>query len=502
VITTGVEALDDRLGGLRRGGLYCFFGASSAGKSVLALHFLMDGLARGESCVLVTRDEPAIIDSRALYVGYSVGRLSEHPRLRIVRMPARLPNFAVPPGEALARWLTEQLNGVRAARIVFDAMDSLRNYSDTPGALHADLAQALIATGAVSYVLARSDRDARIDMEQHHGLLERADGTFGLQVSDRGERRFVFHVVPQGTYRAEPFNYSLRIGAGFTEELTLEAPDLDPADRRRIIIVDEIGALTHDIVAGLGNLYDVELLSSAAGALGRLSAGRYGTLIIVVDPFDEARAFDLAFALRKEGNAAPIVFAAPSSGLRSTTRSRGLRVGGDDFFVTDLPAAEVIERVQMAWLRGSHRRSGLSQIGQIIQPVNGNGLTRPMTDAEFMQAMDMLLAEQPPLFFCYLEFSLGETRTDVVWPALRTSVRIGDGDIIGQLASRRVACVLDRITLDQTRRVVDRIRNAHPALQGIRDVVVIDSPVRADEIRNRLGSAIARSADEVGIAAR
>jgi RecA/RadA recombinase len=501
LITTGVEALDDRLGGLKRGSLYCFFGAGSAGKSVLALHFLMDGLARGEQCVLVTRDEPAIIDSLALYVGYSLGRLSEHERLRIVRMPPRFPNFALPPGEALAHWLGEQVNGLKPTRIVFDAMDALATYSNTPEALLGDLARALTGTGAVSYVLARAGHDARVDLAQYQGLLERAEGTFGLQISDRGERRFIFHVVPQGTFRAEPFNYSLRVGAGFTEELALEAPDLDPADRQRVIILDEIGALSPEVVAGLGQLYDVEVLHSAAGALGRLSAGRYGALLLVVDPFDEARAFDLAFALRKEGNAAPIVFAAPSSGLRSTTRSRGLRVGGDDFFVTDLPPAEVIERVQMAWLRGSHRRSGLSQIGQIIQPVNGNGLTRPMTEAEFLQAIDMLLAEQPPLFFCYLEFGLDESRTEVVWPALRTSVRIGDGDIIGQLSNRRLACVLDRITPEQTMRVVGRIRSAHPALEGMADIVVIPSPMRADDIRAHLRGAESVRLQAIGIPA-
>jgi KaiC/GvpD/RAD55 family RecA-like ATPase len=501
LITTGVEALDDRLGGLRPGGLYCFFGASSAGKSVLALHFLMDGLAHGEPCVLVTRDEPALLDSRALYVGYTLGRLSEHPRLRIVRMPVRLPSVALPPGEALVRWLGDQLKGFKPTRIVFDAVEALADYSEAPRALLGDVARALSASGATSYVLARAGRDAVIDPEHYGALLERAAGAFGLQVSDRGERRFVFHAAPPGTFRTEPFNYSLRIGAGFTEDLTMDVPDLPPADRRRVIILDELGALSPEITGALAELFDVELMTSAAGALGRLSAGRYGALVLVVDPFDESRAFDLAFALRKEGNAAPIVFASPSTGLRSTTRSRGLRVGADDFFVTDLPPAEAVERIQMAWLRGSHRRSGLSQIGQIIQPVNGNGHARPMTHAEFMQAMDMLLAEQPPLFFCYLEFALVDSMPEVVWPALRTRVRLGDGDIIGQLPDRRFGCVLDRITLDQTWRVVERIKSAHPALQAMTDVVVIPSPSSADALRIRLAPAAAAPAGDVAATA-
>jgi hypothetical protein len=306
---------------------------------------------------------------------------------------------------------------------------------------------------------------------------------------DRGERRFLFHTVPDGSFRAEPFAYSLRSGAGFSEELTLDTAPLDPADRRRVIVLDEQGVLPPEAVAALRELFDLEVLDSMGGALGLLSAGRYGALVLAVDPFDEARAFDLAFALRKDGNAAPIVFAAPSSGLRSTTRSRGLRIGGDDFFVTDLPPAEIVDRIQVAWSRGAHRREGVSHIGQIVQPVDGEGQPRPMLEAEFTEAMDTLLSQHPPLFFCYVEFALRDSMPEVVWPALRTRVRIGDGDIIGQLPNRRFACVLDRITLEQTRRVLDRIRSAHPALQTIRDIEIISSPMRAEEIRARLALA-------------
>jgi KaiC/GvpD/RAD55 family RecA-like ATPase len=488
--TTGVEALDGRIGALKPGGIYCFFGASSAGKSVLGLHFLIEGLEQGEHCVLVTRDEPVMMDGRALYLGYTPRRVSDHERLHVVRLPPRLPNdLALPPGAALRHLLAERIGGVRPTRIVFDSVDALADYSERPASLLGDLVGFLQTTGATIYVLARADRDANIDAAEFAPLLAAAAGAFRLQVMDRGERRFLFHTVPDGSFRAEPFAYSLRSGAGFSEELTLDTAPLDPADRRRVIVLDEQGVLPPEAVAALRELFDLEVLDSMGGALGLLSAGRYGALVLAVDPFDEARAFDLAFALRKDGNAAPIVFAAPSSGLRSTTRSRGLRIGGDDFFVTDLPPAEIVDRIQVAWSRGAHRREGVSHIGQIVQPVDGEGQPRPMLEAEFTEAMDTLLSQHPPLFFCYVEFALRDSMPEVVWPALRTRVRIGDGDIIGQLPNRRFACVLDRITLEQTRRVLDRIRSAHPALQTIRDIEIISSPMRAEEIRARLALA-------------
>ena len=485
MIPTGLEALDNRLGGLRAGGLYTVVGPSAAGKSVLGLHFAVTGLERNEPTVLITRDEPAMIDSRAMFIGYSAGRLTEHPRLRLVRPPAILPSPAgVGPGDALVLWLTEQIGTPTAYRIVVD-IESLEGYAVDSRVLLGELLRFLERANATTVALVRSD-DGNVPRAGHAPVFDRAAGVFRLQMTKRGERTFIFHTAPTGSFRTEPFSFTLRTGAGFTEELALAVPDLAPEDRRKVMVLDELGALPVEVLAGLERLYDVVQLRSAAGALKELSAGKYGALVVVVDPYDDVRSLDLVFALRKEGNAAPIVFIAPTPGLRSTTRSRGLRVGGDDFFVADLPPAEIIERIQIAWLRGSHRRTGLSQIGQIAQPMNADATPRPMSEAELLQAMSTLLAEQPPLFFCYLEFMVPGSMPELVWPALRTRVRIGDGDIVGVLSNQRFACVLDRITPEQTNRVIERIRTAHPLLQGLTDLVVIPSPMRADEIKSRL----------------
>lgn len=487
MITTGVEALDGRLGSLVAGATYAFFGPTAGGKSILGLHFLINGLERNERCVLVTRDESRSIDSDAAFVGYGPTALTAHPRLQVIRWPERLPtNTGAAPGEVLVEWLAEQIGSELPRRLVLDDVESLVEYSHTPRALLQGMVHFIAKAGATTYVLVKTERDESFDRITYDPIVEHAAGTFVLRVSESGERTFVFHSPPRGTFRSEPLPYTLRTGGGFSEELRLTDSALDPADRKRVMVLDEIGALSAEVLSRLGDLYELEVLSNPAGALSKLSPGRYGALIIAVDPFDEWRAFDLTFALRKEGNAAPIVFVAPSLGLRSGTRSRGLRTGGDDFFSSDLPSGEIIERIQMSWLRGSHRRSGLSQLGQIIQPVNGNGLARAMTEAEFLENMTMLLREEPPLFFCYLEFTLREAVADLVWPALRTRVRIGDGDIIGMLSGQRYACVLDRITPDQTTRVLDRIRAGHPALNNMEEVVVLPSPMKSEAIRARL----------------
>ena len=53
LIPTGIEPIDDALGGLDLGRAHVVYGAPETGKTSLALRFVAEGLARGEPCVLV-----------------------------------------------------------------------------------------------------------------------------------------------------------------------------------------------------------------------------------------------------------------------------------------------------------------------------------------------------------------------------------------------------------------------------------------------------------------
>lgn len=60
LVSTGIPGLDDVLsGGLAKGGLFAIEGDTGAGKTTLCLQFLLDGVAKGEPCLLVTLSESA-----------------------------------------------------------------------------------------------------------------------------------------------------------------------------------------------------------------------------------------------------------------------------------------------------------------------------------------------------------------------------------------------------------------------------------------------------------
>src|SRR5881409_4325023 len=76
-ISTGVAGLDTMLGG----GLiprrpYVVSGPTGSGKTILAMHFLAEGLSRGESGLMVTLDEPPNeVKSNLNAFGWNLDRL-------------------------------------------------------------------------------------------------------------------------------------------------------------------------------------------------------------------------------------------------------------------------------------------------------------------------------------------------------------------------------------------------------------------------------------------
>ncbi|MEE9164439.1 MAG: RAD55 family ATPase, partial [Thermoplasmata archaeon] len=58
-VSTGIEGLDTMLhGGLVPGRSYVLTGPPGSGKSILGMHFLLEGIRNGESVILVSIDEP------------------------------------------------------------------------------------------------------------------------------------------------------------------------------------------------------------------------------------------------------------------------------------------------------------------------------------------------------------------------------------------------------------------------------------------------------------
>jgi circadian clock protein KaiC len=131
-MTTGIPGLDEVLhGGLIRDALYLVDGNPGAGKTTLALQFLLAGVAAGESCLYVTLSETADeLRTGARSHGWSLDGIEI---VELIAEGSRLGNSELTmyhPSEVelteTTRLVVEAVERVNPKRMVFDSLSELR----------------------------------------------------------------------------------------------------------------------------------------------------------------------------------------------------------------------------------------------------------------------------------------------------------------------------------------------------------------------------------------
>jgi hypothetical protein len=266
---------------------------------------------------------------------------------------------------------------------------------------------------------------------------------------------------------------------------------LPPEVRRRALVLDEHGAVPASFVTAMGSSFRVEWFGSLESGFSEIAAGRYGILILGLDPYNPNTTLDLAYSLRKAGNGAPILFVAPQKGLRGSTRARALRAGGDDFVTSDTSPVEVLERIGAASGRG-HRTRMRDQAPTPSQPVGEHGEPRLMDGVELRQAVGQVMAlPTPPLFaLILLRPTAGSTRA---WSVLRDQVRLEDGDMVAALEDGLLAVYLGHVDQGTASQLAERLGYAHNG-----PVELLHFPTDREAIEDRIRDSGPRPAAAVG----
>ncbi len=138
-LSTGIEGLDDVLrGGLLSGQVYMIRGQPGAGKTTLAMQFLMAGAARGEPVLFVTLSESeAELRQSAAGHGWNlegVSFLDIHPGQDQLAPDSQYTIFHPADVELapVTRRITEAMERYKPARVVFDSLTEVRLLSRDP----------------------------------------------------------------------------------------------------------------------------------------------------------------------------------------------------------------------------------------------------------------------------------------------------------------------------------------------------------------------------------
>jgi CheY-like chemotaxis protein/KaiC/GvpD/RAD55 family RecA-like ATPase len=305
-IISGIEPVDELMGGLERGQLYLVHGEAS-GKSLFGIKFLIEGLRRGENGALVIRYSPEDAVRRFAQLGYDCledvysGRLvileySDDIIQKIGKLRALTP---------VLRELEWLLGETRPERLIFDPIASVLAGSegnfDTRAREFAEWARSFAATVVL------------IANESNHEIIKSFEPlvaeSFRFDVRDLGDRaaRFIAFekssVIPDQAIEVDPSRGLFLLGRAYSTELpgSHQAAPQPPSIAELESIREELRAARAETRAKEREpIVDVDLMGDDSISPDRTSGTEDAASLVSPEPKDARRTRKLTPLEEKE----------------------------------------------------------------------------------------------------------------------------------------------------------------------------------------------------------
>ena len=499
MIHSGIEPLDERLGGLVPGRAYVLSGAPGTGKTVACLEFLAAHFDDEKRAVMITHDDPSDLLSQAKFLGIDLEKALADERVILLRYQL---DFVRRYGRAASvevvfEELRRLLGSVVPGFVVVDSIAPFLEGGPASGAGISALLEFLDSLGATSLVTYPGDFSAAYD-RRLESLMQRAAGIFHLSADpDRTghlEIRKVRFQVPS----TASIHYRIQAGTGIValaDVRARRASDIAEEARRKVLVMDLTRSFPEELLHGLRTSYDVTVRTGVASSYTELVAG-IGAVLIDVRRDSIEEVLTLVRELRRGANTTPIIIATQYQ-MRSDDRARALRAGADDFIGAHLHPEEFLLRLATAVRRGHSAAPVEQDPPLVIQPSNGNG-REPLTQAQFRSAIDEHLSRDRAPFFTLVTLRPPQGGLDPVVDLALRNVRIEGGDLVG-IDGDHVAVYLHSARRKDVVPFVERLRQ--DALQaGFGDLAVETAayPADADRVQSLMhGAPSARGGDAI-----
>ncbi len=491
MITSGVEALDRRLGGgLLQGRYYLLGGSPGAGKTTACIQFLAAGLEAGETCLILTQENPSDLLAQAEYIGCDFRAYGEREQLIVLQYRLDFAhNYArVANPEAVADELVRLVGDAHPTRLVADTVLPLTEAGGgRHGAVHA-LLNVLERYSPTAYFTVPGDISDSYFARIYDTVVTGSAGIFHFELRPDRTRELVIRKSRQAGEDDGPLSFTMRAGHGIVplsvampeaEQDTAQSESVERSSQ--IVVFDSERRLTEDLLAGLRQSYDVRVLRSDA-EVRETSSENIGVLLLALTKENPESAFGLVRALRAAGCRAPIIYITRGDGLRGATRARGLRAGGDDFIGEDLTPGEFLAHVEAARQRGHHLAFQAAQNEVLLlQPRDEEDVPEPIEESELGRAVSEYLDAGDHPFFALVDVDAGSAAAATLWHALVAGVRLGDGDLIARRHDGSCMLYLHDISRRRVRELLERIAAANPEVD-LRIRSVYHYPVDAREV--------------------
>ncbi len=183
-LSTGIDGLDAILGGgIPKGYVVAVIGSYGTGKTTLGLHFVYEGLKRGESCIILSFDED---EESIVRNAKSVGMdLEKFEKVQVIRLEALSVKKSF---ERIESELPELIRNLNASRMLIDSISVLETlFNDAERyQILSSLRRILKSAGVTAIVT--SEADKFLPTASKYGILEYiCDGMICLKMIRKSE---------------------------------------------------------------------------------------------------------------------------------------------------------------------------------------------------------------------------------------------------------------------------------------------------------------------------
>lgn len=497
-IPSGIAPLDERVGGLERGGSYLVVGAPGPEKMVAALQFVHAGVQRGEPSLLVTNADLESILGVAAAWGFDVREAWEEGTLQIIGFKDDFELRAIrsiEPEEVVEE--LESLAGPGLARIAVDpgGMFLTGGAKTLLGSTYMNWTRRQIATVLTTFSVdggatsLPSSADWLIHATTGRLLLEkRDDGLYQVTVSES---------IPVPGQRDETITLELKAREGLVTPdhfPTRRGVDRGGIDEGKLLLVSLGGSHASDLEAWATRAFEADVVSEPFEAVAKVQSGtKYGAVLIHAPRMHVRDAIQACMALRPLTRAA-IVFASDDA-VRSTDRIQILEAGADDCLSGGLDFRELGLRIKQAMATGAkpvlvdastEERSATADL--ICEASDGGRVPRSV----FIEEIERRAANPDLAFFCILDVRSGVLSPEDLERALADQVRADEGDIVSG-DPERCAVLLQGARERQLGPFLDRLRarlseRAGEDRDSDLDIGVLSHPADSSRIMALLGA--------------
>lgn len=454
---SGIEPLDERIGGIRRG-VYLLAGVPGSGHFTALLQFLHAGLHRGERVALVTGVDPAQVFETAEHWGFPLEDAWQQGMLRLVGYQADFSRRIQHSAEPLE--IFDELS-----QAIGDGIARLGIYPGTP--IWETRSNPLVGQRFLEW----ADRHqftvwGTLMRELGEGLaastewvLQGAAGVFELQQLRSGLLQLWVRSVSPPVELPGPITCALKPGAGLVtpaEVPSRRSTDAPAGSERRLLMVSLTPSTPDDLTAWARRAFEVTHLIEPLELVPRLQDDdAFGTVLIYVNRTNVERAI-LACRAARPVTAAPIIVASDQP-LRATDRTRALQAGADDFLSGSIDLAELSCRIERA--RSVPRdRTRQSRSSRTVAPREGS--SEVLEARPFASRVLARLADQSAPCFALVRATgpgVGDERFESI---VLQQIRWESGDFAGGLSDGGFGIVLEGARRNQAEAFLTRLRGS------------------------------------------